>query len=612
MKKKSLKLLIITICIIAVYIASAFFTLGTFQTPSENYAWKTDGNPENIEGQNSYANIDIKNDQKYISEIYVFIGAVETFSTDSKGNEYVLINFDFKTKSATTGSSQFYDDRKEVKVPVVYGSGGYKYVKVYDSEDFISANGTIKKGEISYQRVKINTPHCFDFHEVIFTDVDGNVLGVEVNMTDENEKIRANLLIDEQETFKVSDAKKYNLTDKELENLYAVKGFMNGEATVVTKGPLTTFITYLGVSIFGENTFGVRFFDFVTGFGILVLCYAFGLKLFGNKKYGIFASLFALTLGAVYSASTLGFGLYGVFFALLAFYFATRYFISGYNGENGFKSLLDLIYSGVFFSLAIAMDISFAVAVVGLIVLYAFARVRAKKEYKRIEKEAVGLEKEEVFLANRKNVWMSFLTVIISFVVMPIVIFTLAFAIVSKSYTAYFNSGFIASAVKYTKNALTPVYEVNPFKLFVGFGGQNFNGYYSFLNYVTAILGLLSFIFVTVAVFFGKKIEFLKNVPSIKNKYKIITTAFLTFALTVFLGYESSVCGFVGTSIFYALYIVFAEYILYRSINKRIVKVGFNVAVALTVVSFAMAFVGLAGITVPEIVSKILYLWQVL
>ena len=77
----------------------AIFTLGSINTPSDNRAWKTDGNPNNIEGQNSYANVDVKEGQEYIDKIYVFIGKVDSFSKDAKGNGYVTVNFDFKTKS---------------------------------------------------------------------------------------------------------------------------------------------------------------------------------------------------------------------------------------------------------------------------------------------------------------------------------------------------------------------------------------------------------------------------------------------------------------------------------------------------------------------------------
>ena len=156
------------------------------------------------------------------------------------------------------------------------------------------------------------------------------------------------------------------------------------------------------------------------------------------------------------------------------------------------------------------------------------------------------------------------------------------------------------------------MYESNPFALFVGFGGQKINGYYAFLNYFVAILGFASLIFVIVAVIFGKKIAFFADLPSVPNRFKIAIISFLTVALTVFTGVNSSVCGFACVSVFYCAFIAFADYILSKCEKTGMAKVICNVYVVVALVVFAMAFVGYVGIALPEIVNKILYLWQVL
>lgn len=611
MKKQSLKFLIVAVFIACLYIATAIFTLGSVFTPSKIYAWKTDGNPNNTVGQNSYTNVDLSDNQNHIANIYVFIGEVKTHSTDKDGNEFITVNFDFKTKSDFSGSSQYYNKSVSATIPVVYGSGGYKFIKVYDSKD-IDEKTQKEKGEIPYQRVKINTPHCLDFHEVVFTDKDGKVLRTEINSTDENERTRAKLLVDEQEYFTTSTSKKFILTDKEIETLYMIRGLKNGEKTAVTSGPLSVAISWLGVSIFGENTFGVRFFNLVSGLAVLTVVFYFTVKLFGERKYGVTASVFALTIGAVFSASTFGFELIGALFALLAIYMLAIYFIKYYYGEGGVKGLLTLILSGVFYGLSIASNMAYSVIIVGLVGLFVFAHLRAKKLYKKQEKEAKGLEKEEIFLSFRKKTYTSVLTAICSFVIIPIIIFILAFILVGRVYKSYYGVGLIASAVKYTAFALTPAYAVNPFALLVGFGGQNFKGYYSFLNYFATVLGLLSFVFVTVATVFGKKIAFLKNMPSVTNKYKIITCSFVAFLLTVFLGYNSSVVGFVGVSVFYAVYIAFAEYILAKSVSGKVTSIVIDSLAVISLVIFAMAYCGYVGISLPQIAKDILYTWQVL
>lgn len=602
MKKSTITLIISAVVISLLYLCTAIFTLGTIWSPSNTQAWVTDGNPSGADGQNSYVTIDLP-DNPGIAKIYAFVGEVDTATQ----KESVLINFDFKTRSDRDGNSQYYNERIVSKIPVKYGTGGYSWIKVFDSKE-------LDRAVINYERVKINTPDCFYFHEVAFIDKDGKLIGVKIsdNIKTEEEKIRSNLLIDEQESFTSSESKKFYFTDEELKNLSAVNSLANGNGIEIGSGPLSVTLDFISTAIFGKNTFGMRFFDFVSGYIMLIVAFLFANRLFGHNRYGLITSLCALALGSVFSASTFAFGLEGGLFTVLGLFFASRYFIRHFYLQNVKKAVSCLAISGLFFALALASNMGYAITVVGYVALFIMAFIRGYKQYKKEEKEAEGLQKEEVFLAYRKKKIISVLTAIVSFVIIPIVMFIIFYAICSKSYTAYFGESFFGSATEYFKLATTPVYESNPFALFVGFGGQKINGYYSFLNYVVSILGLSSLVFVIIAIAFGKKIAFFADLPSVPNRFKIAIVSFLTVTLTVFTGVNSSVCGFASVSIFYCVFIAFADYILSKCIKNGSAKVISNVCVIVSLIVFAMAFVGYVGIALPEIVNKILYLWQVL
>ena len=345
---------------------------------------------------------------------------------------------------------------------------------------------------------------------------------------------------------------------------------------------------------------------------MLLIAYSFAVKTFGDESKGLIVFLSVLSLGAVFTASNFAIGNVGMFFAVLSVYLASRYFVKHYYLEDTSNGVLCLLLVGLFYGLAVAYDMAYSLTLIGHVVLLTMARRRAFKQFKREEKEAKGLEKEDVFLAYRKQNVISLIVGAISLVVLPLALFTLCYLVCADSYMAYYEANFVLSALKYFLTSITPSYQSFPLALFVGFGGVKIGEYYSFLNYFTAIFTLVCFAFVTFVVFFGKRFAFFKRVKTIKNKYKLTTTSFLTLALPVFLGVTSSPYGFAGVSVFMCAYVAFAYSILLRCFKKDVVTIAFSVATCIGLVFFGMAYVGYVGIALPEVANKILYLWQVL
>lgn len=613
MKKNSKILFISTlIAVILLYVVSAIFTLGTVFTPATALASST--NPQRDKTNlNSFVNVDVlrnkpdpENEGKLIgadiNKIYVYIGEVRSYATDENGVPYVEIRFQFKTKSSNDGSRYY---REEVaKIPVRELSGGYEWVKVFDASEE-------NRGEIAYSRVKICTPDSLDLYEVVFTDATGYVLATEAVFGTPEQIAEAKLVIDEQNMFKLNQSKKYHFTDAELKNLASANALRGGRVAV-GEGPFTSIVHLVGISVFGTNTFGLRFFDCMAGLGMILIAYAFAVKTFGHSKYGLTVLLSVLALGAVFTSANFALGGIGAFFACLSVYLATRYFVKHYYLDDIASGIACMLGIGLCYGIAVACDMAYSLVLVGHVVLFAMARRRAYKQFKRNEKEARGLEKEDVFLTYRKNRWISVGVFAISLLIIPVALFTVSFAVCSKVYKGFYGVGFVQSALKYFVASITPSYQSFPLALYAGFGGIKVGAYYSFLNYFTSIFALVCFALVTVVVFFGKKIPFFNNVSTIKNKYKLTTVAFLTLSLPVFLGLTSSPYGFASVSVFMCAYIAFAQSILVKCAKRNVVNLAFNVATCISIVLFGLAYVGLVGIATSEVASKILYLWQVL
>lgn len=613
MNKSNRTFLISAIILVAFYLLTTIFTLGTVFTPSTAWQIKTQNPNRDNTYQNAFVNIDLKLSKPdpekedstvsaYIGKIYVFVGNVYSSAKDKDGKEYVDIVFQFKTQSDNTNTS--YLDSFTYSLPVVYGTGGYRWIKVFDS----SENG---KDPIKYNRVKISSPDKFDFNEVVFTDPTGYVLDTQINVGTESQKEVARLLVDERDFFTDSKSKKYVFTDSELKNLASVEALKDGNA-IVSSGPLTTVLNLVSVSIFGKNTFALRLFDCLAGLGLLLVSFIFVSKLFDNARYSLLSLVFCLALGGVFTASNFAFGGIGAFFAVVSLYCTGRFFVNHYYLEDLADAVLCLSTSGVFLGFAISCNMAYGLVSIGHFAMLIMASRRGYKRYKEDDKKAVGLEKEDLFLAYRKKRTILFLSAVLTFVVLPTVLFTVSFWAVSIVYKSYYGAGFLSSAVKYLVACFTPSYSSFPLALLVGFGGTVENGYYSFLTYIPSILALLSFVFVTLVLLLRKKVEIFKNVGVFTNKYKIITTCFATMLLPVLLGLTSSPYGFAGASVFYVSYIVFAESILVKCFNSKKVKLVVNILAIASVCLFAMAFVGFVGIELPKIINKILYLWQVI
>lgn len=620
--KKSNKIFLITaLVLVAVYIASAFTVLGKVFTPQSLWQIQTESEDREDMLASVSVTLDIarnKPDEEtgekvtaHIGRIYVYIGNVYSYTENDKGEQFVTLLFRFKTKSDKTSNKTTTNKKVEVNVPVIHKTGGYAWVKVYDSED-LNANGN-KNGLIEYSRVSVSSPDSFDFHEVVFTDNTGYVLQTTVSDASyltQNEREFASVIVDEQDTFTPSKAKRNCFTEEELKVLSSAQAIRTGSFEI-TDGPVNTLIHLLGITIFGKTPFGLRFFDCLAGLAIMLLLYSLIYKLFGKSRYAVLTVIFALALGSCFGASNFALGAVGAFFAFLSLYLSISYFVKHYYFEDANSAVGHLLLLGLAYGLAVASDMAYSLLIVGHVAILVMTAIRGYKQYKKDEKQAEGLGKEEVFLAYRKKRVVSSVATVTSLVVIPVAILVASFAVYSKAYTGVYGVGFVSSIAKHFVACITPAYQSNPLALLVGFGGITVGGYYSFINTFTAILSLICFIFVTVVVLFGSRIEIFKEVSGVINKYKMLTASFVSALVPVIFGLTSSPYGFALCSVFFVSYIAFAEDIIKKATRKKWIKGVLNACAVIGVITFAMAFVAYAGLVIPDSVANILYLWQV-
>ncbi len=540
--------------------------------------------------------------EKGTKKVYAYVGEIRSSKTDADGNSYVNIIFDFKMRSGDdTHFSERVGDDENGRIYVNHGSGGYKWTLIYDGEK-----------ASSYDRVKISTVDEMDIYEVAFVDKDGNVLRAEYKYGSDigSETGHANIC-DESSSFTASKSKANNFTDKELEEIAAVKTVMRNQGRSFGQGILNAELNALSVAVFGLNTFGLRFPSLLAGFAALIAVYLIVDLLFGNARLSVFALLVCLTCGSIFAASLTACNSISACFAVYAFYFAMKFFVEDYYVEDRESAIIHIGLSGLFFGLSVAANASLLVLISGLGAIVGYAAVRGAKRYKEDEKAAKGLEKEDVYVAYRGKKIFYFVSVACSFVVLPIIILLVSYAFVGSALAKAYRGGFIGGAFAFIGSSFGFGESVIPVKLLAGFGSENLGGgYFAFANYFTSALCLVSLAFIIIALVLNKKEKIGNALGRSANKTKLILTAFVSAFVALTFGKGDFATDFALCSAFYSLVAALALHLAVRIFGEKIKTVA-TVLVCVCLAAFAMNYVGYAGIAVSETAKNVLYGWQI-
>ncbi len=213
----------------------------------------------------------------------------------------------------------------------------------------------------------------------------------------------AEALIDEQKMPSLSQSTFHCYGDEEVKMLYSISEIKMGSRYIAgdryygdtTYNSLGLNLTYLGTLIFGTSPFGVRFFNVLASFGILVMGFFLVRNLFKSDKAGLsFAIIYALcgvSMSLAHLASPI---MIGVFFLLSSLFACHRYFERGMKKASALETL-PLLFAGICGALAILVNGAFVIPVAGVAALFAVGAVKQHKKNRAALDEAIEYAEEE-------------------------------------------------------------------------------------------------------------------------------------------------------------------------------------------------------------------------
>ena len=215
---------------------------------------------------------------------------------------------------------------------------------------------------------------------------------------------RAETLIDAQKMPVVSESSYYRFGEEEQKILHTVaemrmgNSFVPGDTYVgdTTYNSLGLDLACLGTLIFGMSPFGLRFFNVLASFGILVVGFFFVRRLFsGSDKAGLsFAIIYALCGVSVSLAHIASPIMLGVFFLLSSLSACYRFYASGMKKSLA-RETIPLLVSGLAGALAILVNGAFLIPVAGVVVLFGFGVAKQYKKDRLVLDEAIEFAEAE-------------------------------------------------------------------------------------------------------------------------------------------------------------------------------------------------------------------------
>ena len=521
--------------------------------------------------------------EKGTNKVYVYIGEIRSHRTDKDGNAYVNVVFDFKRQTSDdTNYLKRVGDGEESRIYLNAKSGGYKWTLVYDGGE----------STLDYNRVKISTVDEMDIYEVAFIDKDGNSLATTYRYGSdiEGESGHENIC-DERSSFTASKSAANNFTDGELVEIAAVRAVMRNDGSTLGKGVLNAEINAISVSVFGLNTFGLRFPSVIAGFALIIAVYLIATTLFGNDYAALFAFIVCLAGGSAFTSSFTAAGAISACFAVYAFYFAFKFFIEDYYVEEKKSTVLHIGLTGLFFGLAVAANASLLILLAGLIAIVVYAAIRGAKRYKAEEKAAKGLEKENVFVAYREKKIFFGVSSVCALVVLPALTVLASYAFVGSALDKIYRGGFLNASLAYIGSSFGfGADALLPFKTLVGSGGAGGGDYFAIANCFASLLCLVSLVFVIITLIFAGNKKFAEAAETSKNKTKLILTAFAASFIALVFGKSGSVADFALCSAFYSLIAALAFDSALKIFGKNIKTIAV-VCVCVCFAAFAFGYI---------------------
>ncbi|MBE7089825.1 MAG: glycosyltransferase family 39 protein [Clostridiales bacterium] len=467
--------------------------------------------------------------------------------------------------------------------------------------------------------------------------------------TDAEAIARATKLIDEQNKFdlnKLSTSGFYTndessmFSQNEVEVLESLRNVISGRGYSIsaTANPLGYYLMALGTSIFGFNTFGIRFMPALFAIATIVLIFFMGKLLFNKEGLGLISSLiyvlfgFGLSLATVGTVSTMY-----MFFVLLSFYGVVKFYRKGVSNTKRIKGFLNLLMAGSAFAVAISVktqSIYFLPAII-LVLVLGFIRQRSAYKMREAKIDETNVEELQKNKATYKNkAFTCACMAVIGFILIPVILFAVTYLAGYNAYSVFYNqTNMFAYAWQSFAQSFTAKF-VSTYTANVsgGIGGWALNyagetialNKYTFGNIIMMFIGVFCVIYSLFhSVILGVEAKAEGGMTSEKKlgvflPYVFSLVAFLGGWLFRFIGTEAGISGYYGASIF----LIFIMVALINSFETDKVKPLFNIgAYKVTVSRIVIGAILLASavvfvLSVPAYLglpfNKGLYLWNII
>lgn len=377
------------IILFAVFLTAGFFTLGSFRSTGKTFGY--------VAGDDSLAAFDLNmtEEQSKLTAVYINVGSIYL-----EPGEYASVTVRRSTSANTkpiytVGSAKLGNIYSEKNDSNIREGANFNWVTVAAEKN------------LTAKCITVSATANIDINEIVCIGDDGKTIPLSVNVEFSQGNYSKSELanaIDAQNSFSASDSAWKNFTQEEgyyMTSIHTVLG--GGEITSESVynvdrdfNSLATVLLLPSVAIFGDSTFALRLTPFLATSATLLLVYLFASLLFKDEKYGfIFSLVFAFgglattvgRLGAPYALITC--------FLVASLYFMYRFFAKGISSERIIKDGLNILFSGLFAALALAMNFLTIIPVAGILILFAFGMRRQRLAYiNELNKSAARIQAE--------------------------------------------------------------------------------------------------------------------------------------------------------------------------------------------------------------------------
>lgn len=594
----------------------------------------------------SLMNSDGGSNNEKVKDVYVKIGS----AYNEIGADFTLNVALSSNERPTSASTTYFTKAGNIVVNNVYsekeGLDGahYNWLKVVSNWDKVA------------KTIYFSSTANLELYEIVCLNENGERIAIKAYDHTLNPYTveETSYACDAQESVIISENAYYNLTAEEGYYLASAQTLLGGRSFVENcQYLLDKNFNYLGsvlisgsVAIFGASAFAVRLPAFMATCALIVFAFLLMRELFKNDKIAFIGAILLCVGGMATTVGRLGAPYAFVASALVAsVYFMYRFFAKGISNKHIVKDGANILYSGLFAAVAMAIDGGAIFPATAILVLFGFG-MRRQYQARKValaktngleesvvtatgETKTVNKEADRVIAQYKEKNRISYGFAALSFV-MGTIVFVFVAAILSYSAFIKVNAntdlGFARLVWSGFKNSLLgngilPFATQNASNAFAWFlpwkantvytglnGGSAYLTWSVTTNLVVTCLALISLIFVTVKVALGfvKKATD-KQTLRIRRAYFVLLGGLAAGMLMAACRMHVSILNGYVFHVAYVAFLPLAATAIVgedSGVKKTVVDVALWVIVGLAVAAFALSVPAAYGIAVSSNYAK--------